>query len=229
MAKTQITKHVPEPSLMINGSDSEPEANAQQQQPANEPQALSLARSPELDLERFRINQDFATHVQTRKVAVSVSVRRPDRQHWIFIHADRRWRAAVALLEDKLNQRTFIVIPELVPELNADLVPKLLVAYATRQGNVSLWPIRMPDESGRLDTYSESALSIVEQYSAQWIRVLPNQTDRCYDVLQSPSSELTPPKWPEGGFEQLFSLAFKNRVIDHIDHPVLKTFRGESQ
>jgi hypothetical protein len=187
-----------------------------------------ISQSSELDLERFRINQDFAAHVQTRKTAVSVSVRRPDRQHWVCIHPGADWRAPVAVLEDKLNQRTYIVEPKIVPEVTADLVPKLLVTYATRQGTTSLWPIRMPDESGRLDTYNESALSIVEQYGGQWIRVLPNQTDRCYDVLEMPTIELPSPKWPEGGFEQLFSLAFKNRVISNLNHPVLKALRGES-
>lgn len=186
-----------------------------------------IGQSPELDLEQFRIDQDFASHVQTRKTAVSISVRKPDRQRWIFIHHSKEWRACVAVLEDKDNQRTYIVAPEIVPEVTADLVPKLLVTYATRQGTTSLWPIRMPDETGRLDTYNESALSIIEQYPGQWIRVLPNQIDRCYDVLEMPAIELPSPKWPEGGFRQLFSLAFKNRVINDINHPVLKALRGE--
>src|SRR5262245_45221702 len=188
----------------------------------------SIGHSPELDLEQFRIDQDFASHIQTRKAAVSVSVRRPDRQHWVYVHPERDWRASVAVLEDKANQRTYVVVPEIVPEVTSDLVPKLLVAYATRQGNTSLWPIRMPDENGRLDTYNESALSIIEQYSGQWIRVLPNQIDRCYDVLAMPPIEQPSPKWPEGGFKQLFSLAFKNRVIGTINHPVLRALRGES-
>jgi hypothetical protein len=187
-----------------------------------------IGHSPELDLEQFRINQDFASHIHTRKTAVTVSVRRPDRQHWICIHPGSDWRASVAVLEDKVNQRTYIVIPQIVPEVTADLVPKLLVTYATKQGTTSLWPVRMPDEAGRLDTYSESALSIIEQYAGQWIRVLPNQIDRCYDVLETPTIELPAPKWPEGGFRHLFALAFKNRVIDNINHPVLKVLRGES-
>jgi hypothetical protein len=187
-----------------------------------------ISHSPELNLDQFRIDQNFATHVQTRKTAVSVSVRRPDRQHWICIHPGIDWRASVAVLEDRANQRTYVVVPEIVPEVTADLVPKLLVAYATRQNTISLWPVRMPDEAGRLDTYSESALSIIEQYPGQWIRVLPNQIDRVYDVLEMPSIESPAPKWPEGGFRELFGKAFKNRVITQINHPVLKALRGES-
>ena len=85
----------------------------------------------------------------------------------------------------------------------------------------------MAGGTGRIDTYNESALSIIDRYAGQWIRVLPNQIDRCYDVLEMPSVDLPSPKWPEGGFKQLFSMAFKNRVINTIAHPVLKALRGE--
>ena len=193
---------------------------------SNSVNAAPISQSPELDLEQFRINQDFATHLQTRKTAVSISVRKPHPQHWVFIHPDTDWRVSVGVLEDKINQRTYIVVPEIVPEVTADLVPKLLVTYGTRQNTTGLWPIRLPDEGGRLDTYNESALSIVEQHPAQWIRVLSNQIDKCYDILET-SIELPAPKWPEGGFKQLFTLAFKNRVINNINHPVLKALRGE--
>jgi len=188
----------------------------------------NISKSPELDLEKFRIDQDFATHIQARKTAISISVRRPDRQHWIWLHPGLDWRASVGIVDDKANQRTYIVDPSILPEVTADLVPKLLVTYATRQGTTSLWPIRLPDETGRLDTYNESALTIIEQYPAQWIRVIPNQIDRCYDVLETPSVELPAPKWPEGGFKELFAKAFKNRVINDINHPVLKALRGEA-
>jgi hypothetical protein len=188
----------------------------------------AIGHAAELDIERFRISQDFAAHLGAKKVAVTVSVRRPDRQHWVFIHPDRAWRIAVSVLEDKVNQRTYLVEPSLVPEVIGDLVPKLLVTYASRQGNVSLWPIRLPDEAGRLDGYNESALKIIERYPGPWIRVLSNRTDACYDVLEMASVESPSPKWPEGGFQYLSQLAFQNRVISSLNHPFLKALRGES-
>ena len=174
----------------------------------------AIGHSTELDLSKFRIDQDFAAHIQSRKVAVTVGVRRPDRQQWVMVHPDRGFRCPVAILEDKANQRTYIVKPEIAPEVTADLVPKLLVAYISTQGAAGLWPIRLPDESGRLDTYNESALLIIDQFAAQWIRLLPNQIERRYDVLEMAATELPAPKWPEGGFPKLFSLAFRGRVID---------------
>jgi hypothetical protein len=46
-------------------------------------------------------------------------------------------------------------------------------------------------------------------------------------VLETPSVELPAPKWPDGGFKELFAKAFKSRVITEINHPVLKSLRGE--
>lgn len=99
---------------------------------SNSVNGAPISQSLELDLEKFRINQDFAAHVQTRKTAVSISVRKPTRQHWIYLHPGTDWRVSVGVLEDKINQRTYIVAPEIVPEVTADLVPKLLVTYGTR-------------------------------------------------------------------------------------------------
>jgi hypothetical protein len=115
----------------------------------------------------------------------------------------------------------------LVPEVTGDLIPKLLVAYCTRQGTPGLWPIRLPDETGRIDSYNESALAIVAEQSGRWIRVISNQQSRSYEVLESPRTELPAPKWPDGGFNELFSIAFKERVIRSLDHPFLKHLRGE--
>jgi hypothetical protein len=102
------------------------------------------------------------------------------------------------------------------------------VAYVTLQGAAGLWPIRMPDETGRIDSYNESALRIIDQFAGQWIRILSNQSERRYDVLETPSTQLPEPKWPKDGFQWMFSTAFRSRVIDSINHPVLRALRGEN-
>jgi hypothetical protein len=46
-------------------------------------------------------------------------------------------------------------------------------------------------------------------------------------VLENPAADLVAPKWPDGGIQKLFALAFRNRVISTVDHPMLKALRGE--
>src|SRR5215472_7956992 len=124
------------------------------------------------DLNRFRIDQNFSQHVQARKKAVVVPVVKPGRQQWIYIHPDPAWHWSVALLEDTDNRQTFIVEPELIPDVTEDLTNKLLVAYMTRTGNPCLWPLRLPREDGYIDPVSLSALTIATEHAGKWIRVL---------------------------------------------------------
>jgi hypothetical protein len=201
---------------------------AQPKAGAQAPSPNSKASGTAINLEDFRIDQDYASHIQARKTVVTVPVQKPDRQTWVYIHPDAAFRLSVGVLEDRENRRTYVVTPQILPEVVGDLIPKMLVAYATKQSTVALWPIRLPDESGRLDTYNESALTIVREHAGRWVRVLANQQNRAYDVLESPLVELPSPQWPTGGFEFLFATAFRGRIIDNINHPYLKTLRGEA-
>jgi hypothetical protein len=210
----------PQPVQQINGSD-RPKTSKSKSEP--EPESSSES---ELDLESYRVDQDFTAHIQTVKKVLSIPVQRPDKQDWICIHPDKHWRIAVNLLDDKINRRVYLVSRNLVPEVTSDLQPKLLVAYATRRGSYGLWPIRLAGERGDLDSYNESAHAIVMQYAGQWIRVLTNQVDKMYEVLETAKIELPAPKWPES-FQFIFKLAFRNRVVNSLDHPVLRSLRGE--
>jgi hypothetical protein len=111
-----------------------------------------------------------------------------------------------------------------------DVKAVLLTAYATRQGSHGLWAIKLPDETGRSDSYNESALRLVEECAGRWIRVLHNATDRSYEPHEPNSTEAIAwpqPKWPEGGLQSLMMAAFKTRVIRDLNHPLLRSLRGE--
>jgi len=198
----------------------------------NELRANSDAKAAEpsdpAHFNRFHIPQNYADHLQTRKTAVLVPLRKPDSQEWVYIHPSKDWRDSVGVLVDKANREIYVVEPELMPEITETLIPKLLVAYVTRSGSHALWPIRLPNEVGRLDTYNRSALEIVHRFAGEWIRVQMNESNRCYEILRMAATvEMPAPQWPEGGFPYLFDTAFKANIIASLEHPLLKTLRGE--
>jgi hypothetical protein len=47
-----------------------------------------------------------------------------------------------------------------------------------------------------------------------------------YDLFEA-SGDLAEPVWPEMTFRDLLELAFRDRRIDSINHPILKSLRGE--
>ena len=40
--------------------------------------------------------------------------------------------------------------------------------------------------------------------------------------------DIPDPEWPDLPFNQLLRIAFKNRVVDSLDHPTLQRLRGEA-
>jgi hypothetical protein len=192
--------------------------------PVNGSTDLSRLAHPD----RFRIAQNFADHVQTRKKPVNVPLQKPDDQQWIWIPSGDEWRSSVGMSRDKASREWYVVEPELLPEITETLIPVLLVTYVTRGGSPGLWPIRLPNEAGRLDSFNHSALEIVLTHADEWLRVIMNADCRGYEVLEMASLvEMPRPKLPEDGFVHLFGLAVKGNTISSLQHPLLKTLRGE--
>jgi hypothetical protein len=47
-----------------------------------------------------------------------------------------------------------------------------------------------------------------------------------YDVFVA-AGELGEPEWPTAPFSELLRIAFRDRLIDDLNHPVLRRLRGE--
>jgi hypothetical protein len=58
------------------------------------------------------------------------------------------------------------------------------------------------------------------------VRLVANRHVGAYDVYKAPnvSDEAV---WPELSFREVLNLAFKDRLITSLDHPIVKRLRGE--
>jgi hypothetical protein len=69
-------------------------------------------------------------------------------------------------------------------------------------------------------------LRIVFEHAGKWIRVVLNGS--AYEFWDMKTDvEMPVPAWPEGGFTYLFGVAVKGNIITTLEHPLLKTLRGE--
>lgn len=96
-----------------------------------------------------------------------------------------------------------------------------------RQGVPRLWPIRLPDEEGKLDDWNFSALQAAEIAKERWIRVSSNRGAGMYETFEA-TRELSEPDWPDLTFNEVLEIAFRGRYIKDWDHPALAKLRGES-
>jgi hypothetical protein len=193
----------------------------------NDPKAgTDSAQIDPFDPSRLRLSQDFVATVGVKKALITVPVRKPSKQEFVRVHPDGAYRLETAVLELKEERETYLVDPSLWPELPSELTPKVLFATMNRQGVLTLWPVRMPGDDGRLDEWNASALEAAEMAQGRWVRVVANMSLGAYEVYEA-TGDLPDPDWPDLPFAEILKVAFKGHYITDIDHPVIRRLRGE--
>jgi len=195
--------------------------------------AIQDAPTPQIidpfDPERLRLSQDFSQTVGVKKALLTVPVRKPPKESWIRVHPDPSYRVETAVIEFKEEQETYLVDPSLWPELATEAMfgPRAFFTAITRQKVLFLWPARLPGPEGRDNEWNRSALEAAMRAIDKWVRVVANMSLGAYEVFEA-TGDIPEPQWPEQSFGELLRIAFKDRFIKDLDHPVLKRLRGEA-
>ncbi|MFL5342053.1 MAG: hypothetical protein ACJ8F7_18060, partial [Gemmataceae bacterium] len=182
------------------------------------------------DLTKWRLSQDFGASLGVKKVLLSVPIRKPDKSWFVRVHPSEEFRQQTAVIElkEERGSETFLVAPALWPALSGEstFTPKALFLGINRQGNLFVWPARLPGADGKLDEWSRTALEAADMAMKRWVRVQANMPLGAYDVCEA-HGELPEPEWPDLSFGQILKIAFKDRIITTLDHAVLRKLRGE--
>jgi hypothetical protein len=171
---------------------------------------------------KFRHDQDFASNLGVKKVLTLIPKRKPNKHE--FFRAHKEFEFASPLLEIQEPKDLWLVVPELWDELASELKAKILVPCINRNGDIFIWPLNEPD-SNRPNSWTESAVAIIPFAKEKWLKVLSNQSTGTYEqyISQGYRDE---PEWPEMDLEEMLELAFKDRIIDDINHIVIQKLRG---
>ena len=178
------------------------------------------------NLEQLKLDQNFSEVIGVKKQISTIPVRKPGRQDFIRVHPDESYRLQTAILELKEDRENYLIAKDLWQELSGEVVPKMLYTAMNRQGVLSLWPVRLADETGRLDTWNRSAHQAAQLAMEQWIRVASNRSLGAYEIF-TPTGALPEPEWPDISFQEILRIAFGDYQITSMDHLVLRRLRGE--
>ena len=192
--------------------------------PPNETGPLQLVEN-RFDLDKMRLKQDFAGGA-VKKHITTIPIGKPGRFSYIRVHSDPAFHFKTLVLDMKQDRETYLVQEELQEELAEDLTPKIILPTLTKQGTLYLWPIRLPDEKGKLDSWNRSAMQCAKIAMHHWVRIPSNMEAGGYDVIE-PRVPIPEPKWPEMDLETMISIAFKHFLIDSLDHPQVRAIRGQ--
>lgn len=174
----------------------------------------------------LRLSQDFSNTAGVKKLLTTVPVRKPNKQHFIRVHPDPAYRLVpAAVIEVKDDREIYLIDPKLALDLQGEYVEVAIYLAIDRQGVVFLWPVKLPDAGGRRNTWNDSALEAAERAQKAWLRVSANMSLGAYQLTEA-TIDIPEPNWPDLAFSEILQIAFKNLLVDSLEHPLVKRLRG---
>ena len=177
------------------------------------------------DLASLRLDQNFVETAGVKKLLTTVPVRKPNKQDFVRVHRSPEYRENFAMIELKDEGEEYLVRPEILQELAGETVNKTLFTAINRQGALFLWPVRLPAPDDRPNEWHRSAREAAEMAMTQWLRMKANMSLGGYEITVAECA-MADPAWPEHSFQDLVRIAFRDRIIASLDHPVIKRLRG---
>jgi hypothetical protein len=177
-------------------------------------------------LSDLRLGQEYAAELALNKQQVNTPVRRPNKQSFFRVHISPEMHFNTMVLRLENEGQFYLIDKPLWASLTHELLPMRLYFAITREGDVFFWPVRLPGDDAQLDNWNASAHVIAQQATTSWVRVISNRHLGAYEVI-SAAGDFGEPDWPQRSLEEWLHLAFKDRIIVTLDHPLLKKLRGE--
>jgi hypothetical protein len=177
------------------------------------------------DIDALRLSPDAAAVAGTTEILSHVPVRKPSRHEFFRTRPDAESWFDTGVFEDKEEHETFFVTPRMREALVGEIKPVLLVPTITRQGVLLLWPLKLPVEGQRHNAWTETAREAAELAKTRWVRLASDMLLRGNRIYQA-EGELSDPIWPDKPLPELMRIAFKDRIVDTENHPVVRRLRG---
>jgi hypothetical protein len=178
------------------------------------------------NLSALRLDQSYADTVGVKKLLTTVPVRKPNRQDFVRVHPDPSYRLTpAAIIEAKEDRETYLVTPDMAQVLPGEFVIVTLFTTITRQGTLHLWPVKLPNPEGRQNEWHRSAAEGAERAMKKWVRVTASMSLGAYEIFEA-SGELPDPVWPDFSLEEILKIAFRDRLVDRADHPLVQRLQG---
>jgi hypothetical protein len=184
------------------------------------------------ELENYRLDETETQGLGVgREILTSVPVRRPGRKEFFRCHPDSRTTLALALFVDDGEDgdgETYLVSKDMRETFGEDVTPTLLQLSMLRNGTIILMPLKIPTvDSGRGRRWRESLMLAADIAKTQWIKITSDRGISGYRVFPA-LGQISEPKWPgDKTFEEYLEIAFRDRIIKSMDHPVVRKYRGQ--
>jgi hypothetical protein len=162
------------------------------------------------------------SQIAVREVLSVIAIRRPKDNE--FVRASE-FSLTTFVWEDKDEGETYFVVPSMRPHIIAGGSMKLLVLAVNQIATPFIWKVPVVDEYSRRNTWNESHRDIYQTAKKEWVKMVGDRGAGLYRKYL-PSGDLQQPRFPDRPFNELLDIAFRGRLIDREDHPIIKAMRG---
>ena len=176
--------------------------------------------SGDVDIEAYKLNLNDLMLGASKEVLATVPVIRPKKSDFFRVHDSEEYMMPTMTYECKDERKHFLVAPEMVPELIGEAGPTLILTTINRQNVVGLWPVKLGSSDWALSAHQAAELA-----KTKWVRMAADMSLGAYRIYEA-QGELSEPEWPKKTFKELVEIAFRGRIIDRDDHPVINRLRG---
>lgn len=173
----------------------------------------------------LRLAQNFGDSLGVKKVLSTVQVGKPSKERFFRAHKSNDMVFPAMLLENKATSEVYLVGAPVSEVLGGLVRPVELYAAIDRQGNPSLIPVPMPDQNGNRNPWHQSLADAVARSRNTWIRITANKAIGGYDIYEA-NAKLPEPIWPTESMDTLLDVAFRGRILNDPNHPVVVDLLG---
>ncbi|MBF0495033.1 MAG: hypothetical protein HQK58_00430 [Deltaproteobacteria bacterium] len=192
---------------------------------------VSVAAQPAMaiefpTLEQVRLSDHYFTEPSSVKLVHYIPIKKPTRYEYLTVWDRDDMILRVLILDMKDDSGIHLVSPSLSPTLEGLAKPTALFLSVNRAGDHFLWPVQLPGPDGRWNPWHQSAMEAVNLAKTNWVRVQANLSLGAYDIYRATAS-IPDPEWPDITLDEILKMAFRDRFINSLEHPILKRLRGE--
>jgi hypothetical protein len=192
------------------------------------------------NLDALRAPQDFQQTGGVRKTTLNVRASaRPPKDKFIRVHpfvqtyGQEDWCLNVVLFNHQYDDEIFaenFIVPagsDAFKELYQKLKSGLIVCGITAAGSKFLWELTLPTPGNnrRANQWHETRLACAKRAVDSWIRPEADVPAGGYNYVE-PLGTLPDPEWGGETFETLVRVAYHDRIISTVEHPVVREFLG---
>jgi hypothetical protein len=176
------------------------------------------------DLEALRLSVEDANRLGSEEILAHVSIRRPTNAEFVRVHPDPTMSIATSVFVDP-ERDTYLVLPAVRSILVAGVKAVLLTTAVNQRGVVFLWPLALGDGTGRQNVWHETGRQAAEMAKHEWIKLVADMQAGHYRIFKAQGA-LPDPVFPAKTLDELLRIAFRNRIVEGADHPVVKQSLG---